>query len=73
MQNLIVAYHLVCAANREMRAEYRRKLVATEGQLSSVVRTRLDGVKRARDLITDSASQIAGLTGQFAEMEDLSR
>jgi hypothetical protein len=56
-----------------MRAEYRRKLVATEGQLSSVVRTRLDGVKRARDLITDSASQIADLTGQFAEMEDLSR
>ncbi|CAM9404257.1 unnamed protein product [Chrysoparadoxa australica] len=58
---------------RELRSEYRRKLAAIEGQLSGVVRTRLDGVKRARDLIEDSAAQIAELHGQFSKMEDLSR
>jgi exocyst complex component 3 len=58
---------------REMRAEYRRKLNATESQLSSAVRSRLDGVKRARDLIQESSEKIEELHAQFGEMEQLSR
>ncbi|CBJ33864.1 conserved unknown protein [Ectocarpus siliculosus] len=57
----------------EMCADFRKKLTATESQLSSVVRSRLDGVKRARDLIDDNASQISKLHGQFAKMEELCR
>ena len=33
----------------EMCADFGKKLAATESQLSAVVRSRLDGVKRARD------------------------
>ncbi|KAG5178787.1 exocyst complex component Sec6-domain-containing protein [Tribonema minus] len=57
----------------EMQTEYRRKLMAMEGQLSSVVRSRLDGVKRARDLISQSAAHIGELHNQFGKMEHLSR
>ncbi|CAM9700388.1 unnamed protein product, partial [Phaeothamnion confervicola] len=58
---------------RDVRGEYRRRLAATDSQLSTVVRGRLDGVKRARDLIEDSAAQTADLQAQFAKMEALSR
>lgn len=54
----------------EMCADFRKKLTATESQLSAVVRSRLDGVKRARDLIEDNANQISKLHGQFAKMEE---
>lgn len=54
----------------EMSADFRKKLSTTESQLSSVVRSRLDGVKRARDLIEDNANQISKLHGQFAKMEE---
>lgn len=54
----------------EMCADFRKKLAATESQLSSVVRSRLDGVKRARDLIDDNANQISRLHEQFAKMEE---
>ncbi|CAN0113680.1 unnamed protein product [Ectocarpus fasciculatus] len=57
----------------EMCADFRKKLTATESQLSSVVRSRLDGVKRARDLIDDNANQISKLHDQFAKMEELCR
>lgn len=53
-----------------MSADFRKKLSATESQLSSVVRSRLDGVKRARDLIDDNANQISKLHDQFAKMEE---
>ena len=54
----------------EMTADFRKKLAATESQLSAVVRSRLDGVKRARDLIEDNANQISKLHDQFAKMEE---
>lgn len=54
----------------EMAEEFRRKLAATESQLSAVVRSRLDGVKRSRDLIEESATQISKLHEQFAKMEE---
>lgn len=57
----------------EMCEDFRKKLAATESQLSAVVRSRLDGVKRSRDLIEDSATQISKLHGQFAKMEELVR
>lgn len=53
-----------------MVTDFRKKLTATESQLSAVVRSRLDGVKRARDLIEDNANQISKLHEQFAKMEE---
>ncbi|CAM9468737.1 unnamed protein product, partial [Discosporangium mesarthrocarpum] len=38
-----------------------------------MVRARLDGVKRSRDLIQGSAKEISQLHGQFAKMEQLCR
>lgn len=54
----------------EMTEEFQRKLAATESQLSAVVRSRLDGVKRSRDLIEESAAHISKLHEQFAKMEE---
>ena len=53
-----------------MTEEFQRKLTATESQLSAVVRSRLDGVKRSRDLIEESAAHISKLHEQFAKMEE---
>jgi hypothetical protein len=57
----------------ELRAEYKKKLSSLELQLSGMVQVKLDGVKRAMDVIQAANNQMAAVRGEFEGMHELCR
>eukprot|EP00624_Nannochloropsis_granulata_P000230 evm.model.NODE_10862_length_9145_cov_23.780865.2 len=57
----------------ELRAEYKKKLSSLELQLSGMVQVKLDGVKRAMDVIQAANDQMAAVRGEFEGMHELCR
>jgi len=57
----------------ELRAEYKKKLSSLELQLSGMVQVKLDGVKRAMDVIQAANEQMAAVRGEFEGMHELCR
>eukprot|EP01084_Bolivina_argentea_P269806 458648_1 len=55
----------------ELRTEYVRKQAVAASQLSSSVHVRLDSVKRARDLITESTQHVMDIKQRVQEMDKL--
>jgi len=57
----------------ELRAEYRKKLSSLELQLSGMVQVKLDGAKRAMDVIQAADDQMVAVRGEFEGMHELCR